>query len=283
MTNIEPSLIDIGANLTHDSFSDDCHDVLSRAMSAGVRQLVITGASSTGSEEAVNLANKYEGLFATVGIHPHHAEETNDRVLSRFAELAKTLKVKAIGETGLDFFRDFSPRDIQISSFERHIDLAINQGLPMFLHDRDAYPTFAEVLKPRRDKLDKVVVHCFTGEADALAAYLDLDCYIGITGWICDERRGGHLIDLVKTIPLNRLLIETDSPYLLPRTIRPKPKSRRNEPHYLTVICRHIAEILGITYEELARQTSSNAQQFFNLPAIDDSLKNYRLQNNREA
>ena len=209
----------------------------------------------------------HDSLFATVGIHPHHAEQTSDDVLARFTELAQDQNVKAIGETGLDFFRDFSPRDMQIRSFEQHIELARRMALPMFLHDRDAYPTFAEVLRPSRGQIKDVVVHCFTGGKDALHSYLDLDCYIGITGWICDERRGIHLIDLVKDIPADRLLIETDSPYLIPRNISPKPKSRRNEPHYLTRVCEFIAAVLDVPYNELAQRTTNNARRFFNLPS----------------
>ncbi len=261
-----PELVDIGANLTHESFSDDLNGVLARARACGIRQLIITGASVNGSEMAVTLAESDPELYATVGIHPHHAEETSEAALSRFRTLARNNKVKSIGETGLDFFRDFSPRPTQIASFERHIDLAVELGLPLFLHERDAYPTFAEVLGPRRAELTNVIVHCFTGEAAALEHYLDLDCHIGITGWICDERRGAHLAELVKLIPANRLMLETDSPYLLPRNIRPRPKSRRNEPRNLTVVCEFTAEILGISPAELARQTTENAQRFFRIP-----------------
>jgi TatD DNase family protein len=260
------ALIDIGANMTHDSFADDFHEILQRAWDKGIRQMVVTGASVRGSEDAVTLAGQHESLFATVGIHPHHAEETSDKALNRFTELAKSPNVKAIGETGLDFFRDFSPRDCQVRSFEQHLELGARLALPMFLHERDAYPTFAEVLRPNRDQLKDVVVHCFTGEKEALHAYLDLDCHIGITGWICDERRGVHLADLIRDIPPDRLLIETDSPYLLPRNIRPRPKSRRNEPQYLTLVCEFIAAILGVSYNEVARCTTDNARRFFNLP-----------------
>ena len=136
----------------------------------------------------------------------------------------------------------------------------------MFLHERDAYPTFGEILKSSRDVLNRTVVHCFTGEKEALHAYLDLDCYIGITGWICDERRGTHLLALVKDIPIDRLLVETDSPYLMPRSIQPKPKTRRNEPQYLPAVCRTVAECRGIEYEQLAAATTANARAFFDLP-----------------
>ena len=259
-------LIDIGANLTHDSFDDDLDAVLKRAEKAGVSQLIVTGASLEGSARAARLATKHLQLFATAGIHPHHAEETTTDSLTQIMELSGLPKVKAIGETGLDFYRDFSPRRVQIASFEAHIEIAIQTGLPMFLHERDAHPTFAEVLKPYREKLSNVVVHCFTGERDVLHTYLNLDTHIGITGWICDERRGTHLVPLIKDIPLNRLMIETDAPYLLPRNIKPKPKSNRNEPHYLTVVCEAVAGAAGLSFETLAEQTKKNAQAFFALP-----------------
>jgi TatD DNase family protein len=261
-------LIDIGANLTHDSFDHDLDEVMQRAFDAGVKQLVVTGASANGSEQAAKLARGHEALFATAGIHPHHAEETNSEVLGNLAKLAEHDKVVAIGETGLDFFRDFSPRPTQIKSFEQHIALAVDSGLPMFLHERDAHPTFGEVLGAHRDELSNVVVHCFTGEKEALFTYLDLDCYIGITGWICDERRGANLLELVKEIPRERLLLETDAPYLMPRTLKPKPKTRRNEPQYLTEVCRTVARVRDMPYEELALSTSDNARRFFGIPSL---------------
>ncbi|MGI9322775.1 MAG: TatD family hydrolase [Pseudomonadales bacterium] len=259
-------LIDIGANLTHDSFAEDLDKVLERAAEAGVTQLIVTGASIAGSERAAELAQQHPQLYATAGMHPHHAKDTTDDALVRFRELAAQDKVVALGETGLDFFRDFSPRPAQIASFEKHLELAADTGLPLFLHERDAHPTFAQVLVNYRDKLSQVVVHCFTGEKEALHAYLDLDCHIGITGWICDERRGLHLHKLVRDIPQNRLMIETDSPYLMPRTLKPRPNTRRNEPMYLTAVCATVAECLALTHAEVAQFTSRNARDFFGLP-----------------
>ena len=263
-------LIDIGANLTHHSFDHDFDDVLWRAHDASVTQMIVTGASMQGSEQASELANRHEQLFATAGIHPHHAEEASREALATLKGLLENDRVKAVGETGLDFFRDFSPRPSQIKSFEQHIELAIETKLPMFLHERDAHPVFAQVLSGYRDDLTDLVVHCFTGEKEALYTYLDLDCHIGITGWICDERRGQHLLDLVKDIPGERLMIETDAPYLMPRNIKPKPKTRRNEPQYLNVVCETVAECRGASIEEVASQTTHNARRFFDLPAPQD-------------
>ncbi len=258
--------VDIGANLTHGDFHQDFDLVLDRAVHAGVSKIMITGSSQESSEAALSLAQRYPGqLFATAGIHPHHAEETTPAVIDALAKMLAQDEVKSVGETGLDFFRDLSPRETQVASFESHIELAVEHNLPMFLHERDAYPMFAEILRAHRSRLGKVVVHCFTGEKDALHAYLDLDCHIGITGWICDERRGKHLLDIVGDIPSDRLMIETDAPYLLPRTIRPRPKSRRNEPSFLSYVCNTIAQVTGKSPEEIAASTKHNAEEFFDL------------------
>lgn len=262
-------LIDIGANLTHDSFTDDFDAVLARAQHQDVVQMVVTGASLEGSRQALELAEAHPGfLFATAGIHPHHAEDTTDDVLKEIRTLAARPEVRAIGETGLDFFRDFSPRDRQIESFEAHLEIAADTHMPMFLHERDSSKTFAEVLAPWRSKLEKVVVHCFTGDEDALHTYLDLGCHIGLTGWVCDERRGTHLVPMIRYIPAERLMIESDAPYLMPRTIRPKPGTRRNEPQYLPWVCRFIADVLGEPYEAVAERTTRTARQFFDLPEV---------------
>ncbi len=261
-------LIDIGANLTHESFADDLPDVLERAAAAGVIQLVVTGADLAGSEAASNLAAQHDALYATAGIHPHHATEADSQTMRAIAALLSERRVVAVGETGLDFFRDFSPRDLQEQAFEAHMELAAETGLPMFLHERDAYPRFADMLRAARHRLGDVVVHCFTGDRPALHAYLDLNCHIGITGWIGDERRGTHLIELIGDIPDEKLMLETDSPYLMPRTLRPKPRTRRNEPCHLLHIAEFIADKRGTSIERLAALTSRNASRFFSLDAM---------------
>lgn len=263
---MKPHLIDIGANLTHKSFHEDLSEVLDRALDHEVVQMVVTGESLEGSRDAVELAKRFpEMLYATVGVHPHHAEETNPSLLQNLKALASEDSVRAIGETGLDFYRDLCPRNIQEKSFEQHMELAIDLDLPLFLHERDSWPRFSEIVKTYRDRIKNLVVHCFTGDEQALFSYLDMDCHIGITGWICDERRGAHLIPLIKSIPANRLMIETDAPYLVPRSIRPKPKSRRNEPSYLTYVCRAVAEAAGKPFETVAQESTATANEFFNL------------------
>ena len=259
-------LIDIGANLTHGDFRCDLENVLAEATQAGVHQIIVTGTSVQDSHAAVALADAHVGqLFATVGIHPHNAAETNADVIGQLRFLAHRDQVKAIGETGLDYFRDFTPRDIQRDALHQHLNLAADTGLPVFLHERDAADDVISILTSCRSQLSDVVVHCFTGNDQALRAYLSLDMYIGITGWICDERRGQALRSLVKHIPDNRLMIETDAPYLMPRSLKPKPKSRRNAPKHLAHICEFVAHCRGQSATHLAHVTSNNAKRFFRL------------------
>jgi TatD DNase family protein len=259
-------LIDIGANLTHESFRHDFDAVLDRARAHGVIQMVVTGASHAGSDHALELARTHPGLlYATAGVHPHHAIDYSDVTDARLRELAHQPEVRAVGETGLDYHRNYSPRDVQLQVFERQLQIAVEVGKPLFLHQRDAHHDFLALLKRYRDKVPAVVVHCFTDTHEALQDYLALDCHIGITGWICDERRGTHLREFVREIPADRLMIETDAPYLLPRTVRPQPSHRRNEPMYLKHICEEIARDRNEPAEVTAAHTAATAKAFFGL------------------
>ncbi|MBN1379108.1 MAG: TatD family hydrolase [Gammaproteobacteria bacterium] len=258
-------LIDIGANLAHDSFDADRDKVLERARRAGVEKIVITGASEYGSEQALALAKTSPQLFATAGVHPHDASQFSENTLAHLAKLAADKKTVAMGECGLDFYRDFSPRPQQEHCLAKQLELACKIGKPVFLHQRDAHDRFIKILEPFLKDLNKVVVHCFTGEQDELDACLELGCYIGITGWICDERRGRHLLESVPTIPADRLMIETDAPYLLPRNLNPKPKSRRNEPCYLPAVVEKIAEATGKPVTQIAEETTKTAKAFFGI------------------
>ncbi len=238
--------IDIGVNLTNKSLMQDIDGVLQRATQVGVGQILVTGTSLEESRAAVTLCSKHsEILYCTAGIHPHHASDWDENTPSALSELAHLALVRAIGETGLDFNRDFSPRERQIDVFHQQLELAKQLGKPLFTHQRDAHDSFIAILREYRDALQPVVVHCFTDNQAALRDYLDLDCHIGSTGWICDERRGTELQELVKYIPANRLMLETDAPYLLPRDLSPKPKSRINEPCHLPHIARAVAHHQG--------------------------------------
>jgi len=257
------NLIDIGANLTHESFRHDLPQVLSAANQAGVERMVITGASLQGSHDALALAKLHPlKLRATVGMHPHHADDYTNAVHAQFAQWIADPLVAAVGECGLDYFRDLSPRAAQRSAFALQLQHALSCNKPVFAHQRDAHADFIAVTRdfPRHHKL---VVHCFTGTRSELEAYLERDWYIGITGWICDERRGVHLKELVALIPNNRLMIETDSPYLLPRDLRPKPKVHRNEPRWLPHIAQAIAAARGESLEDFAQHTCATSESFF--------------------
>lgn len=261
-----PELVDIGANLTHDSFDEDREEVIERAAQAGIGRIVVTGASEQGSRDALMLARQKPGtLYATAGVHPHHASDYDDRAHDTLASLVREPEVVAAGECGLDYFRNFSPADAQRQAFQRQLELASDCDLPVFLHQRDAHADFVDILRPMMAEIPRAVAHCFTGDLNMLQDYLELGLYIGITGWICDERRGAHLKDIVADIPLTRLMLETDAPYLLPRTLEPKPGSRRNEPAFLTEVLRVVANAMGLPEIEVANATTRNSELFFGL------------------
>jgi len=262
----EMNLIDIGVNLTGKSFSKDRERVVDEAVAAGVSKMIITGTTVENSEQASSLADQRPNvLFATVGVHPHHASDIDNKTVGCLEKLAKNKQVVAIGECGLDFNRNFSPREQQLRGYEMQLELAGECQLPAFLHQRDAHDEFINILSMHRNKLTGGVVHCFTGTRDELHACLDLDLHIGITGWICDERRGQTLQEIVSDIPMDRLMIESDAPYLLPRSMKPKPKSNRNEPKYLPYVCEKVAACMGKSAEEVAKATTETAIRFFAL------------------
>jgi TatD DNase family protein len=242
--------------------------VIQRAAAVGVTRMVITGSSLASTRAALELVRSDpQRLRCTAGVHPHHATDLDESALHALAELAAQPEVVAVGECGLDYFRNFSPRAAQVSAFRRQLDLAVQLRKPVFLHERDAHDEFVAILREYRPRLAGGVAHCFTGGNSEASASLDLGLYIGITGWICDERRGLHLREVVRTIPAERLLVETDGPYLLPRDLRPKPQSRRNEPMYLPHVLDAIAAARGQSAQELASQTTRNAFTLFGWPA----------------
>ena len=267
MPSSAPDLIDIGINLAHDSYDDDRDEVIARARAAGVTQMIVTGSCGSSTRSAIDLARSHPAcLFATAGVHPHHASDLTDELLDELTDLARAPEVVAIGECGLDYFRDFSPRQAQQRAFHRQLELAARTGKPVFLHQRDAHSDFLAILREHCSTLAGAVAHCFTAGARELDSYLELGLAIGITGWICDERRGAHLVKLVPHIPADRLMIETDGPYLLPRDLVPKPDSRRNEPRYLAHIAQVIAQARGEPTESLAASSSAAARRLFALP-----------------
>ena len=259
-------LTDIGANLAHESFDADRAAILERAAAAGVAQIVVTGSSAESTGKAIELARAHpKRLFATAGVHPHHAADLTVDTLPVLETLARDPHVVAVGECGLDYFRDFSPRDLQRRAFGWQLELAAATGKPVFLHQRDAHDDFIAILREHRVTIG--VAHCFTAGERERDAYLELGLHIGITGWINDERRGLHLREVVKGIPADRLLIETDAPYLLPRDLKPAPKTRRNEPSFLPYVVRAIASARGEATETVAAASTAAARKLFGLPA----------------
>lgn len=259
------TLIDIGANLSHESFQADLEQVLQRASAQGVASIVVTGASAEGNAGALQLARRHSQLHCTAGVHPHEASHYTEAYGTELLRLGREPEVVAMGECGLDFYRDLSPRPVQERCFAEQLEIACIIGKPVFLHERDAHDRFVAILEPYLGRLPKVVVHCFTGNRSQLETYLQLGCYIGVTGWICDERRGRELQDFIGLVPAGRLMVESDAPYLLPRTIKPAPKSRRNEPCYLPYVVETLATAAGKTYEQVAAETTATAKEFFNI------------------
>ena len=272
------TLIDIGANLAHESFSIDYPQMLERAWAAGVSHIVLTGSCRNSNQAVAALAAADPAhLSCTAGVHPHHAADWTDEDAALIRALAALPQLVSLGECGLDYYRDLSPRDVQRRVFVTQLELAIELKKPVFLHQRGAHEDFLAILSEHRAGLVDACVHCFTDTLEAMQAYVALDCHIGITGWVCDAKRGAALRAVAPQIPAARLLIETDAPYLLPHNVprgqrpsslhsdKPGIDGRRNEPAYLPWVAQALAELRGVTAEQLAAETSSNARRFFNL------------------
>ena len=259
-------MIDIGVNLTNSRFDKDLDNVLSRSKQQGIQHLLVTGTNVSESQKALALCkNNRDYLSCTAGVHPHDADHVPSDFIDILQRLAKEPEVKAIGECGLDFNRNFSTPNNQKTVFQAQVELAKQLQFPLFLHQRDAFKDWFDILTPYFSSIPFMVSHCFTGNEQELKLCLQANMYIGITGWICDERRGQGLRDIVSEIPLNRLMIETDAPYLTPRTIRPKPKSSRNEPSYLPYIVQEIAKITDYSEQDIIKHTTKNALHVFGL------------------
>ena len=257
--------IDIGVNLTGSSFKKDTAQVIERAQDAGVEKIIVTGTDVKHSEQAIQLTQQYESTcFATAGLHPHHASDYSNDLGSELRDMLQHKNVVAVGECGLDFNRNFSTRKEQIRAFEAQLEIAVDTQKPLFLHQRDAHDDFVSMIKSCRDDLNQIVSHCFTGTIEEVNDYILLDMYIGVTGWICDERRGQSLQQAVKHIPLDRIMLETDAPYLLPRDLKEKPVEKsRNEPCYLPHIARAVSKHMQVTEDELVAAAYENSCNFF--------------------
>ncbi|VAW62065.1 Deoxyribonuclease TatD [hydrothermal vent metagenome] len=270
MSSTKKQLIDIGVNLTAKSFKKDIPQVIERAQVAGVFRMGVTGTNLQHSDAAIELCEQYpEVLFSTAGIHPHHASEWDDKTAQEIHNMAQLNCVKAVGECGLDYNRNFSAPKDQRNAFEAQLELAADLQLPVFLHQRDAHKDFLNILSRWRDKLSGGVAHCFTGTVEEAQSYIELDLMIGITGWLCDERRGQNLQQAVKEIPLEHMMIETDAPYLLPRdlpeNVSAPLRERRNEPRVLPHVCDALAKYKNLDAQFVAQHTTKQALAFFDL------------------
>ncbi|MYL00867.1 MAG: TatD family deoxyribonuclease [Gammaproteobacteria bacterium] len=264
-------LIDIGANLADAAFDVDRDEVIERAAAAGVRHMIVTGTGLKESESALAVAEQNSGVFrCTAGIHPHLATRWTDAPQEARERLGAALGSElavAGGECGLDYFRNLSPPDAQREAFAGQLELAAEHGKPVFLHQRDAHDDFLAILKEHDVSRLGGVAHCFTGGPAEAESYLGLGLYIGITGWVLDQRRNHELLKAIPVLPLDRVLLETDSPYLLPRHPDVKPqRKRRNEPEFLPYVARALAYKMRVDPEELAAAVRENTHRLFGWP-----------------
>ena len=255
---------DIACNFTSERFDKDLDEVINRAITNKITKFGLICSRFSDIDKLLEIYNQYsKNMFFTIGVHPHHANEINDKYLKNLKEAITKNNPDAIGETGLDFFRNLSTYDEQIYAFEEQIKIAVDTNKPLFLHQRDSHDDFIKILRQYSSDISKAVVHCFTGTQEQLEDYLELDFYIGVTGWICDAKRNIELRKTITNIPLQRLMIETDCPYLIPKNLANKPKSNRNEPYNLNHIVTEISMLMDIGEDIIRKETFNNAKNFF--------------------
>jgi TatD DNase family protein len=255
-------LVDSHAHIQGKEYAGETAAVIERARAAGVEQIIAVGGAGdmSSNSEAVALADSFANIYATVGMHPHDAKDVGPGELQKLKDLALHPKVIAVGETGLDYYYDHSPRDVQRRVFAQFIHMAHDTELPIVVHERDAASEGAELLRSEGEGKLRGVIHCFTGSYDAARAYLDLGFYISFTG-IITFKNAEALRDVVRQVPLERMLVETDSPYLTPVPHRGK----RNEPAFVRLVAETIAVVKGLTFEEVARVTTDNTRRLFRI------------------
>ena len=257
-------IADIACNFTSERFDNDLGKVVDKAVANQISKFGLICSRLSDIDKLLGIYNQYSSnMFFTIGVHPHHANEINDQYLKKLKEAVNLNDPDAIGETGLDFFRNLSTYEEQIHAFEEQIKIAIDTNKPLFLHQRDSHDDFIKILRKYSADFNKAVVHCFTGTQKQLDDYLELDCYIGVTGWICDEKRNVELRKTIKNIPLSKLMIETDCPYLIPKNLQEKPKNNRNEPCNLNHIVAEISALMDIDEGILRKETFENTKSIF--------------------
>ena len=257
-------IADIACNFTSERFDKDLDKVIDTAITNKITKFGLICSRLSDLDKILKIYEQYsKNMFFTIGAHPHHANEINDEYLKKLKVAVSNNNPHAIGETGLDFFRNLSTYEEQIYAFEEQIKIAIDANKPLFLHQRDSHDDFIKILRKYSSDINKAVVHCFTGTQEQLDDYLELDCFIGVTGWICDEKRNVELRKTIKNIPLSKLMVETDCPYLIPKDLPDKPKNNRNEPSNLNHIVREISSLIDIDEDILRKETFKNTKYFF--------------------
>jgi len=253
-------LIDSHAHIQGKEYANEVDAIIGRAREAGVEKIIAVGGAGdmSSNTEAIALAASYPNVYATVGMHPHDAKDVGDEEFRKLKELTVQSKVIAVGETGLDYYYNHSPHDVQRRVFIQFIHMARETGLPIVVHERDAAKDAAELLRSEGAAELRGVIHCFTGNYEAARAYLDLGFYLSFTG-IITFKNAEPLRDVVRNVPLDRMLVETDSPYLTPVPHRGK----RNEPAFVRFVAETVAKVKTVSLEDVARATTSNVHELF--------------------
>ncbi len=263
-----PLLVDSHAHLDGSQFANDLDETVERATANGISHILTIGCDLESSANSIAVAEKYEHIFAAVGVHPHDATEINADALEKLRAMLAHPKVVALGEIGLDYYRDRSPREVQRNAFRQQIRLAKDVGKPIIVHDRDAHDEVVQILKEEDAAANGGVLHCFSGDLEMAQQCLKLGFYLSFTGTITYPKNEA-VREIIKAIPIDRMLVETDCPYLSPQKFRGK----RNEPAYVRYTAEKMAEIKGLTIEDVARVTSRNCHDLFGFGNVDQSSK----------
>ena len=253
-------LIDSHSHLEMPEFKKDLEQVIQRAMESGVEHIFTVGTEKKGWMRALEIAHSHPSVYAILGVHPHNAKEIDEETYSTLRKLCRDEKVRAYGEIGLDFYRNLSPRDVQLRRFREQIGLAKEIGLPVVIHDRQAHRETLEILKSEKAGECKGIIHCFSGDYEMAKDCIEMGFYISVPGTITYKNADGFQ-EIVKRLPLETLLIETDAPFLAPVPFRGK----RNEPSFVRYTAQKVAEIKKVSFEKIAEMTTENAFQIYHL------------------
>jgi len=253
-------LIDSHSHLEMPEFKKDLEQVIQRAMESGVEHIFTVGTEKKDWMRVLEIAHSHPSVYAILGVHPHNAKEIDEETYSTLRKLCRDEKVRAYGEIGLDFYRNLSPRDVQLRRFREQIGLAKEIGLPVVIHDRQAHRETLEILKSEKAGECKGIIHCFSGDYEMAKDCIEMGFYISVPGSITYKNAGGFQ-EVVKQIPLDSLLIETDAPFLAPVPFR----GRRNEPSYVRYTAQKVAEIKKVPFEKVAEVTTENALRVYRL------------------